>query len=81
MGMEDSRKTRDSTGSLIIPLTPRKAEQRPGCSAGHAMGRHHRTSPITLTFYRMSMRVALSVAQIIKGLGTRQCSAWIPAVY
>lgn len=53
-------------GSLIILVTLRKAEQGPGCSAGHAMGGHHRTWPvptIPLTIYRMSVRVALLVKE------------------
>lgn len=53
------RKKRESTGSLIIPLTPREVEQGPGCSAEHAAGSHHRKRPIpniTPTFYRTSVR-------------------------
>ena len=76
--MEDT-KTRGHR--FLYFSTSLKVEQRSGCSAGHTMVRCHRTFPITLTFYKKSMKVDLSVAGINKKLGIRQCGTWIPAVY
>lgn len=64
--MEDSRKRGHR---FLYFSTLLKVEQRSVCSVGHTTIRYHGTFPITLTFYRKSMNVDLSVARINNKFG------------